>query len=123
MNTLLSILQHALGRDEYGRRRHNASEDYRNHFCTGSGSDDFDLCSQAVALGLMTRHEPRVISGGDWIFNVTDAGKTYVTENSPAPPRISRAKKRYLQYLGSVAADLGTPFGDWLKAGAYNGHR
>lgn len=47
-NELLHILQHALGRDVYGR-----GTDYRNHYCAGPGHHSFDLCREAVAAGLM----------------------------------------------------------------------
>lgn len=111
MTTILHILQHALGRDEYGR-----GTDYRNHYCTGEGSADLALCRDAVARGLMVEHAPREISGGDFIFTVTDAGKAFIAEHSPAPPKVSRGQQRYRRWL--AASDVrDVSFGDWLRAG------
>lgn len=105
---LLAVLQHALGRDQYGH-----GTDYRNHFCVSEGPD-FETCQNAVANKLMVRHEPRAISGGDYIFCVTDKGKAHIAEHSPVPPKLSRAKRRYLRWLHiSDVCDI--KFGDWLK--------
>ena len=116
MTTMLGILQHALGRDQYGKSRRDG-EDYRNHYCAGEGCDSLVTCREAVALGLMTEHAAREISGGDPIFVVTGKGKAYIAEHSPAPPKVSRGKARYLRWLGG-AGDVGISFGDWLKMGA-----
>ena len=115
MSAILDILQHALGRDEYGRREPGRTDDYRNHYC--AGDDDLSVCREAAALGLMTEHAPRTISGGDPIFVVTPAGRAHIAEHSPAPPKVSRSKARYLRWLGGYG-DLGVSFGEWLKAGA-----
>lgn len=115
MSTLLHVLQHVLGRDEYGRNP-NRRPDYRNHFCAGEGSADFDMCREAVSRGLMKEHPPREISGGDYIFVVTDAGKAYVVEHSPPEPKRTRAQDRYRRFLD---ADSGLSFREWLTmAGA-----
>lgn len=111
MTTILDILQHALGRDQYGH-----GTDYRNHYCVGSGPD-LDTCREAVSQGLMTEHAPREISGGDFIFVVTNAGKAYIAEHSPKPPTMSRGKARYLRYL-EVSDVCDWTFGEWLKKGA-----
>lgn len=110
MNTILDILQHALGRDQYGR-----GSDYRNHYCTGEGSADFALCREAVAAGLMVEHPPTQLSGGDHVFVVTDAGKAYIAEHSPPAPEIERGKMRYRRWL-AVADACGLSFGDWLRS-------
>lgn len=110
MNTILHILQHALGRDEYGH-----GTDYRNHVVVGEGTPDIVLCREAVAQGLMREHPAREISGGDPIFAVTDAGKTYIAEHSPKPPKRTRGQDRYQRWLS--VADFVT-FGEWLKMGA-----
>lgn len=116
MTTLLHILQHALGRDEFGQRKPGLIEDYRNHFCTSPGCSDWYHCEEAVRAGLMTKHPPRAISGGDWLFVVTPNGKAHVDHASPKPPKVSRSKARYREYISSAAADLGgVSFGDWLK--------
>lgn len=112
MTTLLDILQHALGRDEYGRPKRGDGTDYRNHFTTGEGGGDLALCRSAVAGGLMAEHAPREISGGEYIFTVTDRGRAWVTTNSPAAPRLTRAQTRYQAWL---AEDSGDTFGEWLR--------
>lgn len=104
--TLLSVLQHALGLDEYGR-----GSMYRNHFVTGEGSSDWPFCLDAVARGLMSRRESS-LCGGDSLFIVTDAGKQFAGTESPPPPKLSRSQQRYARYLD---ADSGLSFGDWLK--------
>lgn len=63
------IMKHALG---FGR---GASPGWRNHFCTGPGSDDYDDCEALVAAGLMRRRSGGPLSGGDPIYSVTDAGQ------------------------------------------------
>lgn len=114
--TLLSILQHSLGRDEYGQTRSRSGEpgDFRNHFCTGPGSKDFALCREAVEQGLMTEHPPSQLSGGDSVFTVTAAGKRFVDETSPKrppEPKMTRSQKRYREFL---AADSDMSFREWL---------
>jgi hypothetical protein len=108
---ILPILQHALGRNQYGKNP-NGRPDYRNHFC--AGGDDLAPCREAASLGLMVEHAPCEISGGDPIFVVTDAGKAYVLANSPPPPKVSRGQRRYLRWL-EVADVVGGSFGEWLK--------
>ncbi|MBB4520521.1 UNVERIFIED_ORG: hypothetical protein M2435_001301 [Rhizobium sophorae] len=103
----LHILQHSLGIDQYGRGRM-----YRDHFVTGEGSDDHADCMALTAPGYLTRRANVPMYGGSDLFRVTDAGKRAVVEASPAPPKISAAKQRYLDYLD---ADSSMPFGQWLK--------
>lgn len=102
----LHILQHSLGLDEYGR-----GTMYRDHFVTGEGSKDHAACVELTALGFMTRRPAVQLFGGDDIFHVTAAGKVAAVENSPAPPKVSRSKQRYSDYLES-GYDMA--FGDWL---------
>lgn len=90
----LSILQHSLGVNEFGQ-----GEQYRNHFVTGQGSVDWTACNELVGTGLMTVKRNHELSGGDDCFWVTAAGKKYVSEKSPQPPRVSRSKARYKRYL------------------------
>jgi hypothetical protein len=59
------ILDHAL--------RGGTSKEYRNHYVTGPGSDDYDACMALVERGLMQRHGRSWIP--DPIFIVTDAGR------------------------------------------------
>lgn len=103
----LHILQHALGLDQYGR-----GSFYRNHFVTGEGSKDHADCMALVALGFMTTRRGSSLSGGDDVFRVTDEGRAAIIANSPAPPKISRARQRYLDWL---KADCSMSFIDWLK--------
>ena len=112
MSTVLHVLQHALGRDEYGRRPRGRDDDYRNHYCAGEGHHGFDLCRSAVEQGLMREHAPREISGGDHIFTVTDAGRDYIAVHSPRPPKVSRSRARYRAFLNE---DSSLTFGEWLK--------
>lgn len=100
---LLEILQHALGADQYGRR-----EGDRNHFC--AGGDDVADCAELVAVGYMETFRR------EWLpyFNctVTDVGKAAMLAASPEPPKLTRAQRRYREYL---KADSGEQFIDWLK--------
>lgn len=103
----LHILQHSLGLDEYGRGR-----GYRNHYAIGSESDRFEDCQALAAAGLMKDHGKLSMWGGMHGFTVTDAGKEAIRQHSPTPPKISRARARYLQFLD---ADSDCSFGEWLK--------
>jgi hypothetical protein len=114
VTTLLDVLQHALGRDAYGRQLHPRDDgsDYRNHFTTGEGGSSFAACEQATADGLMVRHAPSELSGGDYVYTVTEKGREYVAANSPKPPRLSRSALRYRAFLDE---DGGENFGEWLR--------
>ena len=104
----LQILQHSLGVDQYGR-----GEQYRNHFATGPGGSDWDVCQELADLGLMKRYEPKAWMGGMYCFVVTDAGKAFVAEKSPAPPKLTRSQKRYREFLKDDFFEGN--FMDWLK--------
>lgn len=118
MNETLEILQHALGRNEFGQHRNPGNPDFRNHFCAELASDDFALCRQAVAKGLMTERAPSAISGGAHVFSVTEAGKRYIEQHSPKPPKLTRSQQRYEDWL---SADGCMSFGEWLKRGLWKG--
>lgn len=105
----LAILQHTLGLDQYG-----AGESYRNHFVTGERTDDYPHCAALVAAGLMVRRDGNQLSGGADVFHVTHAGRVFVAENSPRPPKLSASARRYRRFL---AEDGGLRFGEWLRAG------
>lgn len=66
--TQRAIMQHALGLQRNTR-------EYRNHFVTGPGSDDYPDCRALVLAGLMRDHEASQITGGDPWFSVTDEGR------------------------------------------------
>jgi hypothetical protein len=97
----LHILQHSLGLDQYGRGTF-----YRNHFVTGEGSKDHADCMALVGLGFMTVRSGSVLSGGDDVFHVTDAGRIAVVAESPPPPKLTRSQQTYqnwLDYDGSIS--------------------
>jgi hypothetical protein len=105
----LHILQHSLGLDDFGQ-----GKPYRNHFVTGPGCDNWSLCMAHVEAGRMVRHEPREIFGGadSYCFVVTEAGKEFVREHSPKPPKLTRSQRMYQRFLD---CDSGMKFGEWLK--------
>jgi hypothetical protein len=103
----LHILQHALGLDEYGR-----GTMYRSHFVTGEGSKDHADCMALVEAGYMGVRKNHPLAGGDDGFWVTEAGKLAAVANSPAPPKLSRSKQRYLDYL---AADCSMTFIEYCR--------
>jgi hypothetical protein len=105
---LLHILQHSLGVDQYGR-----GNQYRNHFVTGEGGDDWLSCMALVEAGHMTRRTGwQLLPSSDDLFVVTDAGKCWVAENSPQPPKLTKSQQRYQDYLDH---DSDLSFGEWLK--------
>lgn len=109
----LHILQHSLGLDQYGEGRQ-----YRNHFVTGEGSDDFPLCRELVADGLMTERAGNKLTGGSPVFFVTRAGIDFVAKISPIKPpekKLTRSQRRYREWL---RADCGLSFGEWIGAKA-----
>jgi hypothetical protein len=108
--TRLSILQHALGVDQYGR-----GQQYRSHYVAGRDSDVWSLLTEMTTEGLMVNFGSSAMYGGDYCFAVTDRGREYVDTNSPAPPKRTRSQKRYDEFLD---ADSGMTFGEWLKRGA-----
>lgn len=106
----LGILQHALGLDQYGRRN---GPEYRNWFVTTASTRDFAPCMEMVEAGLMIVREPTALSGGGHVFQVTEAGRKVVLDESPAPPKLTRSQKRYEAFL---TEDSGMSFGDWLRS-------
>lgn len=64
------ILDHAL--------RGGTKREYRNHYVTGPGSDDYDACVSMTERGLMQRHEREWVC--DSIFVVTDLGRRALKE-------------------------------------------
>ena len=103
----LHILQHSLGVDQYGR-----GNQYRNRFVTDAGSTDGLLCQELVADGLMRHHGAQPVFGGMNTYSVTDQGVSAMNANSPKPPKLTRGRERYRQFLNE---DCGMPFGEWLK--------
>lgn len=114
----LHILQHSLGLDDNGRDSKGAlcpPKTYRNHYVTDDQGGNGALCKEMVAAGLMERHAPRAVSGEMPIFTVTEAGRAYIREHSPKPPRVSAGKARYLEWLRVADVFPDWKFGDWLK--------
>jgi hypothetical protein len=110
----LHILQHSLGVDQFGQ-----GDQYRNHFVTGEDSVDYDNCMALVSDGLMRRRDGAGLPfGGDHLFHVTDAGKKFVAEYSPKPPKLTASQKRYQAYLD---ADSNMSFGEWLARSTTKG--
>lgn len=105
---LLHILQHSIGVDQYGQ-----GDQYRNHFATGPGGKDFEKCQQLCGMGLMRDLGTRNIWGNMHCFVVTQKGIEAVAIESPSPPKISRSKKRYQEYLEN--ADCFDNFRDFLR--------
>lgn len=103
----LSILQHSLGVDKYGR-----GQQYRSHYVIGPDAKEFEVCQAMTVGGLMNDHGPSAMCGGMHIFQVTKAGRKYVAEHSPAPPKLTRSQRRYEEFL---KADSGMSFGEWLR--------
>ena len=103
----LHILRHSLGYDDEG-----LGTEYRNHFCTGAGSTDFDDCAALAAAGLMIDGGPQAVYGGSHYFIVSEAGKAEVASRKPAKPVLTKSQQRYRSWL---YADSGMKFGDWLK--------
>lgn len=108
MSLNLHILQHSLGLDQYGR-----GNSYRNRYIIGPDGDGFEDCQRLVSEGLMLDLGPQSMCSGMHCFTVTEAGKKYVADNSPKPPKISRSKQRYLDYL--EVGDCFESFGHYLK--------
>jgi hypothetical protein len=105
----LHILQHSLGVDQHGQ-----GDQYRNHFVTGAGSIDHPDCMALVEAGLMNvRLSPPHYGGMDY-FHVTDAGKRYVAENSPPPPKLTAGQKRYRRWL-DVSDATGETFAEFCR--------
>lgn len=103
---LLQILQHTLGRDDFGRHKTD-----RNHFA--SGKSDLDACNALVAMGFMTCGGQRPEIFGDLtFFYATDAGREAVTEQSPKPPKLTRSQRRYEEFLRQDCGSLN--FREWL---------
>lgn len=65
----LDILQHTIGLRQ-GRPKVD-----RNHFVTGEGSTDYPICMSLVKAGLMTVVRGSPLTGGNDLFQATEAGK------------------------------------------------
>lgn len=113
----LHILQHSLGVDQFGQ-----GKEYRNYFVTGEGSTDYDECVALVADGLMTQRKGNQLTGEMDAFFVTDAGKRYVADHSPPPPKLTRGQKRYREWL-DVSDVTGESFMEFCRRRDSDGAR
>jgi hypothetical protein len=102
----LEILQHAVGADQYGKRK---QFDGRNFFCAGAA--DVPDCRSLVELGYMQQHKRTELYP---YFNcsVTGDGINAMLRESPAPPKLTRSQQRYRRFLD---ADSGMSFRDWMR--------
>ncbi|MEZ2220721.1 hypothetical protein [Rhizobium sp. RCC_161_2] len=111
----LHILQHTLGLDQHGRGTF-----YRNHFVTGEGSKDHADCMTLVGLGFMSVRRDHPLAGGDDCFWATEEGKRAAVSESPAPPKLSRSKQRYIDFL---AYDGSMTFMEYIRWRDYRDRR
>jgi hypothetical protein len=72
----IHILRHSLGVPVGG-----GTEMYRNHFCTDEGATDYPDCMALVESGHMTRRNGSQLSGGYYVFYVTEIGKDAVRKH------------------------------------------
>lgn len=112
----LHILQHSLGVDQYGQ-----GKTYRNHYCVGLDEGNATLADirALVALGWMVEGH-KINEDRDQYFHVTQFGQFAMKTHSPKPPKVSRGRQRYLEFLN---ADSGMTFGEFLKWRSANKHR
>jgi len=107
----LQILQHSIGADQYGQ--YGPYGHHRNFFGTGPGGKDFSLCLKLVEMGMMKNNGHQDIFLGEYWFYVTPKGINTVELESPSPPKVSRSKARYKEYLN--CADCFENFRDFLR--------
>ncbi|MBF0339428.1 MAG: hypothetical protein HQL95_00515 [Magnetococcales bacterium] len=114
----LHIIQHSLGRDQYGLLPSGVKEEFRNHYVIGPESNGYDDCTDLVDAGLMTRSPGGELLSGMDIFCVTESGRAFMVANSHKPEYISRSKQRakqkYQHYL-AYSDFISIPFIDFLK--------
>ena len=88
----LMILQESLGLDYRGR-----GPEYRNHYLTQPNNQAAD---ELVSLGFMLDHGTPPWALGRRHYSVTEAGRRFVNENSPAVPQVRRGLwGRFLRLL------------------------
>lgn len=89
----LEILQHALGADQYGKRKQS---DGRNFYC--AGLDDEPNCRALVEMGFMQEHRKTEIYPY-YNCSVTGDGINAMLRESPAPPKLTRSQVSYREFL------------------------
>jgi hypothetical protein len=76
-NRQAHIIKHALGLTR-------GEAEYRNHFVTGPGSSDYSDCMTLVDSGMMLRRPGSELTGGDYLFVVTDKGRSMLAAHEQA---------------------------------------
>ena len=119
----LHILQHSLGCDGHGRSEHRGADEgdgcmgyYRNRYVSAPTEDIREL----VALGYLQDRGVHGVTGGDNFYTVTIEGERAMRELSPRPPKVSRGRQRYRNFLH---ADNGMTFIQWLKVYGHAGRQ
>ena len=119
---LLHILQHSLGVDKYGQhpRGHIPRDEgdgcgpyYRNRFATDQDSDDCLRCRELTDMGFMQCCGMPSWMGGMVCYVVTPEGMEAMRDHTPKPPKVSKARERYLYWRG--ISDVFPSFIGWLK--------
>lgn len=106
----LHIIQHSLGLDQYGRGR-----EYRNSFVAPKDGNDWNDLQALVTGSCMVYHGPQKIFGEMHGFQVTDWGRQKMHEQSPEPPKVSKSKQRYHEWMAVGECYPDWNFIDWLK--------
>jgi len=75
---------------------------------------------ELVGLGYMKRFPSVELFGGSDAFIVTEEGKRAAVAESPAPPKLSRSKQRYLDFL---AYDGSMTFMEYIRWRDYRDRR
>lgn len=107
----VEALRHALGLDPYGQ-----GDLYRAYYVAEYGTDDYTTCKRLADQGYMVERASSDLTGGAALFLVVDkhAAQTYVVQNSPKPPKLTRSQRRYRAYL---RADSSLTFKEWITRG------
>lgn len=115
----LHILQHSLGCDSHGQTTYRGTDEgdecgrySRNRYVSDPTIDLALLCK----IGYLSDRGAIQVYGDMHFYVVTPEGINAMREQSPPPPKPTRAQKRYRDYL---RADCGESFGEWLKNGWY----
>jgi hypothetical protein len=123
--TQLHILQHSLGLDSHGQppEHYRGGHDddfpgcYRNNFYAAPGHSDWPDLLALADLGYMKQGGSRVEQGSCY-FSVLEPGYAAVKDQSPPPPKLTRGKRRWQQYVNWKDAWHGSfpEFLAWMKA-------
>lgn len=110
----LELMRHALGLNY-------KPISYRNYFVTSKQSTDYSTIALLLEVGYMTEgRKLGFLPESDSYYYVTEAGKQFVNQHTPALEKLTRSQRRYRTYL---SADSGERFGDWLKNKYWDNYR